>query len=435
MTRVTFAASGPLSALGRRALDALLVRDPAYDGAVAARTTAIIRRVRDDGDAALIDLALELDGVVLESLEVPRADCRRALDRLDAPLRAALERAASNIEEVHRAFRPVDQDVTTRAGVMIGRRAEPIGRAGIYAPGGRASYPSSLLMGAVPARVAGVSEVVACSPPLADGLPAGVVRAACALGGVDRLFAIGGAGAIAAMAYGTTTVPAVDRVVGPGNAFVAEAKRQVAHVTPIDAPAGPSELLMIADADADPTRVAREMLAQAEHDPEAAVVLVALHPDMTRLVRRAIELAVDAEPRAAVIRAALASRGALLEATTLDEAISFANTYAAEHVLLALDGPTAELALGRIRAAGTIFLGQAPGVAFGDYMTGANHVLPTGGAARRYSGLSTESFMRWTTWQRIDRAPAGVLAPDVRVLAMAERLPAHAATALPWEVS
>jgi histidinol dehydrogenase len=315
---------------------------------------------------------------------------------------------------------------------VITRRPDPLARVGVYAPGGRATYPSSLLMGVVPAKVAGVREVIVCSPPDRDGTPSAVLLAAAEIAGADRMFAVGGAGAIAAMAWGTKTITRVDRIVGPGNAYVAEAKLQVAGVVAIDAPAGPSELLVIADASADPDVVAREMLAQAEHDPLAAVVLVSTSRSLAGAVEREIARSIGAEPRAAIIRDAFAARGGIILAPSIDAAITFASDYAAEHVLVCCREGVRVAA--RVRNAGTIFTGAAGGVAFGDYMTGANHVLPTGGLARGYSGLSTEDFYRWTTTQRISRAAAGSLASDVGMFADSEGLPGHAAAARQWSV-
>jgi histidinol dehydrogenase len=393
----------------------------------------IVARVRQEGDAALIALAAEFDGVHMESLEVPDARRRAARGRTPPRLLAALERAASNIAGVHRAFMPAPAEFTTADGVLVGRRAEPLDRVGVYAPGGRAAYPSSVLMGAVPARVAGVNEVIVCSPPAADGSPSDVVLAAASIAGADRVFAIGGAGAIAALAYGTATVPRVDRIVGPGNAYVAAAKMLVVDSVGIDAPAGPSELLVIADATADATVVAREVLAQAEHDPLAAVVVVAVATRLPEAIDEALQALLPREPRAAIIAESLAARGALLTARDIREAVAFAADYAPEHLLLAV--ADAERWLADVRHAGTVFLGERSSVAFGDYLTGANHVLPTGGLARAYSGLSTSDFMRWTTYQRVDAAAAARLADDVETLALSEQLPAHARAAAQWSES
>ena len=315
-------------------------------------------------------------------------------------------------------------------GVVVERRPDPLARVGVYAPGGRAAYPSSVLMGAVPARVAGVREVVLCSPPGPGGQPADAVLAAAAVAEVDRVFALGGVGAIAALAHGTESVPAVDRIVGPGNVWVAEAKCQVASHVPIDAPAGPSELLVLLDSGADVEAVARELLAQAEHDPDAAVVAVALDAGTARrLLNRVVALAPAAE-RADVAGPALASRGAVLVASSVDEAVDFAERWAPEHLLLAVDGGAG--LSGRIRNAGTVFVGTSSSGAFGDYLTGANHVLPTAGTARAWSGLSTLDFVRWTTVQTVSAEGAASLAADTEVLATAEGLHAHAAAARAW---
>lgn len=410
---------------------ALFDRTTSADDAVRERTAGIIARVRRDGDRALRELATELDGAALDVLEVPRVAWRQALDRLAPELRRAMERAATNIQAVHRAFMPIARETESEPGILVGRRPDPLGRVGVYAPGGRAAYPSSLLMGVLPARVAGVGEIVVCSPPARDtGRPSDVVLAAAALADADRLFSLGGAGAIAALAYGTETVPLVDRIVGPGNAYVAEAKIQVSSVVAIDSPAGPSELLVLCDETADPSLVARELLAQAEHDPLAAVVAVTVSAALARDIVREVARQLGSQPRAAIISTALAARGGVLVAASLAEAISFANSYAAEHLLLVVRDP--DDVLRELRNAGTIFVGASASVAFGDYMTGANHVLPTGGLARSYSGLSTLDFVRWTSWQRVTPAAAAGLSVDVGTFADAEGLPGHAAAARAW---
>lgn len=408
----------------------LFDRSTSADEAVASATADIIKQVRERGDDALRDLAARLDGASLDSLEVPRSSRRSALDRLDPELRRALERTMRNLETVQRAAMPASSEVESEPGVVIGRRPDPLRSVGVYAPGGRATYPSSVLMGAVPARVAGVDEVLLCSPPAADGLPSPSVLAAAELAGVDRVFALGGAGAVAAMAYGTHTVPRVDRIVGPGNAYVAEAKLQVAGVVAIDSPAGPSELLVIADATADPVVIAGEVMAQAEHDPRAVVVVLGIGSTTTARLLAAIMGTSGRQARGSIITDALKSRGAVLTAEDLEEAVEFNNSFAPEHLLLAFTG--AREALPRFRNAGTIFVGQNSSVAFGDYMTGANHVLPTGGLARSYSGLSVLDFIRWTTYQVISPDAARRLAADVGLFADAEGLPAHAASARQW---
>jgi histidinol dehydrogenase len=273
--------------------------------------------------------------------------------------------------------------------------------------------------------------VVVCSPPEgATGLPSAVVMAAAALGGADRVFALGGAGAIAAMAYGTATVPRVDRIVGPGNAYVAEAKLQCAGAVAIDSPAGPSEVLVLADAAASAEVVAREMLGQAEHDPLACAVAVVVGERQARAVAEWLDRLAGAQPRRAIVEASLGSRGGVLWCDDLDEAIALANAYAAEH-LIVMAGD-ADGVVARCRNAGTIFVGESASNAFGDYMTGANHVLPSGGLARSYSGLSVLDFVRWTTYQRVTPAAAAGLADDVGTFADAEGLPGHAIAARAW---
>ena len=423
--------TGSCRALSQADRRALFDRTAGADAAIGERAASIIARVRGEGDAALRALAIELDGVELGALEIPRAQWRSALNGLPQPLRRSLERSAQNIERVHRAFRPVPQEAESEPGVIIGRRPDPLGRVGVYAPGGRAAYPSSVLMGIVPARVAGVGEIVLCSPPSREtGVPSEVVLAAAELAGADRVFALGGAGAVAAMAYGTASVPRVDRIVGPGNAYVAAAKLQVSSAVAIDSPAGPSELLVLCDETAAASLVAREMLAQAEHDPLAAVVAVTTSERAVHDIVSALNAALPTQSRADICRTALAGQGAVLSAGSLAEAVAFANEYAAEHLLLLVEPP--DDALAALRNAGTVFVGATASVAFGDYMTGANHVLPTGGLARSYSGLSTLDFVRWTTYQRVSRDAAARLADDVGVFADAEGLPGHALAARAW---
>lgn len=411
---------------------ALLERGTSGDEAVRTATAAIVARVRAEGDRALRALALEFDGVQLDSFEVPRAEWDAALAWLDADVRRALGRAVRNVRTAHAAFRPVATEVETEPGVVVGRRPDPLGRVGVYAPGGRAAYPSSLVMGVVPAKVAGVGEVIVCTPPGRDGRPSPVVLAAAALAEADRVFMLGGAGAVAAMAYGTESVPRVDRIVGPGNAYVAEAKVQCSGAVAIDSPAGPSELLVIADDTAHPDVVARELLAQAEHDPRAAVVCVAIGDAVADDVARSLLRLLPDVARRDVVEQAFAFAGGILVAHNAIEAIDFANMWAAEHLLLAVDEDGRDAMLAQLRNAGTIFVGEHASVAFGDYMTGANHVLPTGGLARSFSGLSTLDFVRWTTWQRVTPEAAAALAADVGRLADAEGLPNHAAAARQW---
>jgi histidinol dehydrogenase len=405
----------------------LFNRGRSQDVDVVRAVTELMADVQARGDAALRVQARQFDNVNDLAIEVPRSLWQGALEQLDAEVRAGLELAAANIATFHRAQLPEPIEIEPRPGLRLGRRADPLARVAVYAPGGRAAYPSSVLMGVVPARVAGVTEVIVCSPPGPDGLPPAVVLAACEIGNADRVFAIGGAGAIAAVAYGTETVPRADKVVGPGNAYVTEAKRQLNGVIAIDCPAGPSEVLVLADSTADAELVAFELFAQAEHDPDAACVLVSTSEQLLEDVARIITERLPGQPRTDIIRDAFKRSGALLRADSVAEMIAFNTTYAPEHLALCVDDARSVLA--DIRNAGTVFLGNSSSVAFGDYLTGANHVLPTATLARAYSGLSTLDFIRWTTYQEISPAVAAEFAPITGVLADAEGLPAHAAAA------
>lgn len=418
---------GRLGELTERDLSLLLERRPSDEERLRDAVRGILERVRVDGDAALLEMASEFDGVTLAQLEVPRGRWSAALDAMDPELRSDWERAATNIRAFHEAQIPEDVVLETEPGVRLGRRAVPLGAVGVYAPGGRAAYPSSVLMGVVPAKAAGVREVVVCSPPGPSGAPPDGVLAACEIAGATRLFAAGGAGAIAALTYGTASVPQVDAVVGPGNRWVTEAKRQVAGTLRIDSPAGPSEVLVIADASADPARVAAELVAQAEHDPDAAVAVVAWEEEVLAQVRSELERQVSRTPRREIVEAALSARGACLLAGDRAEALAFAELYAAEHLALFTGDPANDMR--SQTTAGTVFLGDSTPVAFGDYLTGANHVLPTAGRARSFSGLSTLDFLRFYTWQEVSPRGAAAMAGAVERLARSEGLPAHAAAA------
>jgi histidinol dehydrogenase len=423
-------AFGSLGGLDPATRAALLGRGEPARGEVADTVAAILARVEHEGDAALRDLAQRYDRATLTTLEVPRSRCEAALEALAPEVRAALARCARALRRAHAAFRPRAQRVRPEPGVDLLHRPEPLGAVGVYAPGGGAAYASSVLMGAIPARVAGVGQVVLCSPPGPDGAPARAVLAAAALGRVDRVFALGGAGAIGALAFGTASVPRVDRIVGPGNVWVVEAKRQVSGRVGTDLPAGPSELLVIADPSADLAQVARELVAQAEHDPRAGALALLLPGADRGALLAALDQALAALPLADVARTALARGGAVLEADSAAAALEFAEAYAPEHLILATEDAAA---LARaVRRAGTVFVGLSSSCVFGDYRTGANHVLPTGGAARFSSGLSTGDFVRWTTVQRVTPRAAVRLGSDAARLAEAEGLPGHARAARAW---
>jgi histidinol dehydrogenase len=390
-----------------------------------ARSTAreVVERVREEGDAALRAYAREFDGVEVGALEVT-GDAERAADRLDDDLRGHVERAIENVRTFHEAQRPTDWR-REFDGRELGRRFRPIERAGAYVPGGGAAYPSSAVMGVVPAVVAGVEHVVVCTPP-ADDLP-GATLAAAHLAGADAVYQVGGAQAVAAMAYGTESVPAVDKVVGPGNRYVTAAKAEVRGDCEIDLLAGPSEVLVVADASADPDLVAADVVAQAEHDPDAAVAAVVDDAATADAVAAAIDEQATGRTRESVIREALDNEpSGVFLARSRAEAALFADEYAAEH--LAVHVQDDEALLERIDSAGSVFLGPYTPVAAGDYASGTNHVLPTGGRARVTGGLSVETFLRATTVQRMDREALADLRETITALADAEGLEAHAAS-------
>jgi len=422
-----FRFSGRLADLSGADSALLFDRTSLRDPVIGTVVVKIIERVRARGDSALRELAHELDGVALEELEVPTRRIESALDRLPRVLRSAMSRSVTNLERVHGGFIPTTAEIEVEPGVIVGRRPDPLDRVGVYAPGGSAAYASSVLMGAVPARSAGVREIVLCSPPGLDGFPPDVVLAAARIAGVHRVFSLGGAGAIAAMALGTDTVPRVDRIVGPGNAYVAEAKLQLSGSVGIDSPAGPSELLIIADELANAECVAREAIAQAEHDARAIVVVLAVGRDAAVRIAEAIVAAVENAPRRETILQSFAGGGGVLQVDDIASSIEASNRFAPEHLLIATTNPDDVLPL--VRNAGTVFLGETSSVAFGDYITGANHVLPTGGLARSYSGLSTLDYFRWTTYQRVSRDAATALSNHAAIFAESEGLPSHAAAA------
>ena len=427
MSPVELFARGRIADLDAATLGRLLDRAPHDDPGLALSVAAILADVRARGDLALLEMAERFDRVRLDDLEVPREAWDAAAAALDPAVKAALERAATNIRRFHEAQMPSEVSLEVEPDVRITRAWTPLARVGVYAPGGRAAYPSSVLMGVVPAKAAGVPEVVVCSPPGPSGRPPLEVLAACAIAGADRLFSLGGAGAVAALAFGTESVPRVDAVVGPGNRWVTEAKRQVAGELVIDSPAGPSEVLVLADEAADARLAALEMMAQAEHDPDAACVLVTTSAAFAPAVEAALAAELATAPRAEICIQAFATQGAILIADGIDAAIDFVNRYAPEHLSVMTTAAGADAR--RVTTAGTTFVGPAASVVFGDYMTGANHVLPTAGRARSFSGLATLNFLRSYTIQEIGAAGAAAMADDVVALATAEGLPAHAAAA------
>ena len=412
---------------GFAAAFARLVDDRRESDAGVAHTVAeIIADVRARGDIALAEYTARFDRFVPQhdgDWQIGAEECREAYDALAPDLRAALELAAQRIRAYHAAQMPENRDYTDAAGVRLGAVWRPVDGAGLYVPGGRAAYPSSLLMNAIPAKVAGVGRLVIATPT-PDGTINPLVLAAAHLAGVDEVWRIGGAQAIAALAYGTDRIRPVDVITGPGNAFVAEAKRQLFGVVGIDMVAGPSEILVIADGDNDPLWIAADLLSQAEHDPTSQAILITEDAALADAVIAAIEAELALLPKAQIARASWYNYGTVIVVDTLDQAPALANRLAAEHVEIATADPDALFA--QIRHAGSVFLGRMTPEAIGDYVAGPNHVLPTGRRARFSSGLSVLDFMKRTSFIALDEAALGAIGPAAIALANAEGLTAHA---------
>lgn len=381
----------------------------------------IVSDVRLRGDAAVIDCTRLITGVQLSSLEVPKTVVAAAVDSLDSSLAGALSLAASRIRQFHRATAlPLGVSWVSEE---LGRLVLPLQRVGLYVPGGRFSYPSSVLMSAIPATVAGVNEVIVATPPSTDGTVPALTLAACAMAGVDRVFAVGGAQAIAALAYGTETVPRVDKICGPGNVFVTLAKKMVFGSVDIDSLAGPSEVLIIADGAASPEYCAADILAQAEHDPQAAVVLLTDSAHQADRIEQEVEQQLSRLPRTSAPSEAV-ERGILGVVESLSEAVTLSNQFAPEHLELLVGEPAALLA--GIRNAGCICLGEQSPVVMGDYIDGPSHVLPTGGSARFSSVLGVHDFVKYSSVAQLGGATMTHLGPAALAIARAERLEAHA---------
>jgi len=392
---------------------------------VAAGVAAIVARVRAEGETALRDLTQQFDRHDLDATgwRVDPADCAAAYDALDPELRIALDLAASRIRAYHERQSPTDTDYTDAAGVRLGARWSAVDAAGIYVPGGRAAYPSSLLMNAIPAKVAGVGRL-AMVTPTPDGAINPLVLAAAHLAGVDEVWRIGGAQAIAALAYGAGPIAPVDVITGPGNAWVAEAKRQVYGVVGIDMVAGPSEIVVVADAQNDPAWTAADLLSQAEHDVTTQSILFTDDARFADSVVAAVEDALRALPTEPVARVAWDANGAIIVVDTLADACPLVDRLAPEHLQLAVDDP--QRLFDRVRHAGSVFMGRHTPEAIGDYVAGPNHVLPTGRRARFASGLSVLDFMKRTSFLQLDETALAELGPATVKLAEAEGLPAHA---------
>jgi len=395
------------------------------DADVARDVRTIVASVRDEGDAAVQAFTKKFDRHDLNATgwRIEKADWLAALNGLEPELRAALELAAERIATYHLKQKPADSDGIDSAGVRLGARWNAIQNAGIYIPGGRAAYPSSVLMNAIPAKVAGVERLVMVTPT-PDGEVNPLVLAAAHIAGVDEIWRIGGAQAIAALAYGTGRIAAVDVITGPGNAWVAEAKRQLYGVVGIDMVAGPSEIVVVADGKNDPHWIAADLLSQAEHDPTSQSILFTDDAAFGKAVAEAVDLQIGQLSTAQVTRASWDANGAIIITADLFEAIPLVDRLAPEHLELACDDPQA--LFDRVRHAGSVFLGRHTPEAIGDYVAGPNHVLPTGRRARFASGLSVLDFMKRTSFLQLDQAALSAIGPAAVALAEAEGLPAHA---------
>ena len=406
-------------------LDAALARRNTQSEEVATVVREILVAVKARGDKALIEYTNRFDGVALTpgALKFSAQEIAQAERRLAPELRAALERAAHRIRRYHEKQRPEDQRYTDESGVTLGWQYKPLASVGLYVPGGKASYPSSVLMNAVPAKVAGVDRIVMVVPtPKGEVNPAVLVAASIA--GVDEIYRVGGAQAIGALAFGTATIAAVDKIVGPGNAYVAEAKRQVFGTVGIDTIAGPSEILVVADAKNEPGWIAADLLSQAEHDEAAQAILITNDARFAAAVEREIDLLLPLLHKKEIAAASWQKHGIILTVNHWSEALSLIERIAPEHLELAIDEP--EKLAAKVRAAGAIFLGRHTPEAIGDYIAGPSHVLPTSRAARFSSGLSIFDFLTRTSIIGCTPEAARELAPAAALLADAEGLPAHA---------
>ncbi len=404
----------------------LLKRSELDVSSIIPKAAKIVTDVRERGDETLLEYTRSLDGVRLDQkqLRVSEREIDAAYRQADVNTVKAIKRAAAAIEKFHRRQLPREWSMELQPGIRVGQLVRPLARVGIYIPGGLASYPSSALMAAIPARIAGVGQIIACTPPKKDGRVNGVVLVAADVAGIDAVFKVGGAQAIAAMAYGTTTIPKVDKIVGPGNVYVVAAKQVVAPNVDVDFAAGPSEVLIIADASANSAYVAADMLAQAEHDPAAAAMLVTTSQELASKVCESIKEMLKGNPRSATVRRALEKYGRAIVTADLKQALEFANDYAPEHLELMVNRP--RQVLKQVKNAGAIFIGPYSPVAAGDFAVGPNHILPTGGGAEKRSGLSVLDFLRLPTFQTLTKRGLKRVADTAERLAEAEGLPGHA---------
>ena len=388
----------------------------------------IIANVRSNGDKALFEYCEKFDKAKLTALQVTKEEMDEAVASVDPDFLRILQDAATNIRKFHSRQVRNSFIINDEDGILMGQKIIPVDRAGLYVPGGTAAYPSTVLMDSIPAKIAGVRELVMVTPPNTEGKVNPVILAAAYVAGVDRIFKVGGAQAVAALAYGTESIPRVDKIVGPGNAFVAEAKRQVFGQVSIDMIAGPSEILIIADGKSNPRHLAADLLSQAEHDKLASAVLVTDSYDLALAVQAELEVQIPALERAEIARASIDSNGKIIVADDLKQVIEISNQIAPEHLELCVDNPFDYL--DSIRHAGSIFMGRNCPEALGDYFAGPNHTLPTSGMARFSSPLSVDDFIKKTQYTYYTRDALARVAKDVAKFATAEGLTAHAKSAV-----
>jgi histidinol dehydrogenase len=405
------------------AFEKLAHRREASNDAIERSVRRIAERVREGGDAEVLALTRKYDGAKLDALEVTREEWDEAVERVDPADRAALGKAAMRVRDFHRRRIPSSWEMREEGGGFMGQRVRPLHRVGLYVPGAKASYPSSVIMNAVPASVVEVPEIVMASPPDKSGELRPEVLMAARVAGVHRVFKMGGAQAVVALAYGTDSVPQVEKVVGPGNVYVAAAKRLVFGQVDIDGEAGPTEVLVVADRSATPAWVAADLISQAEHDEVSQPVLITHAKALVQRVQDQIEKQVAKLDRAAIAKQALQDNGVIVVTRNLDESLELADRYAPEHLMLAIEN--AETVLKRVQNAGSVFLGHYTPVAVGDYLAGPNHVLPTGGTARFFSPLGVEDFLKRMSFVRFDPPKLRELGADVIRLAEMEGLTGH----------
>lgn len=390
--------------------------------------SGIIDDVRRNGDSALFKYSEKFDKVKLDSLEVTREEIDEALEKTEERFIEILKKAAANIRKFHEKQVRSSFIINDENGIITGQKIIPLDRAGLYVPGGTAAYPSTVLMDTIPAKIAGCKELVMVTPPGADGKVNPAILVAASIAGADRIFKVGGAQAIAALAYGTQSIPKVDKIVGPGNAFVAEAKKQVFGKVAIDMIAGPSEILIVADSDNNPKHLAADLLSQAEHDKNASAVLVTTDKKLAKDVQNEIEVQISLLERGEIARASIDNNGKIIVCKDIESAIDIANEIAPEHLELCIDNPFDYLS--RVRHAGSIFMGKNCPEALGDYYAGPNHTLPTSGTAKFSSPLSVDDFIKKTQYTYYTKEALKNAADDVAYFAKKEGLTAHARSAV-----